>query len=378
MNGTPLQPSLFSNCEPPNVPTEGIKYIGSKLRIIPYILEIAQRLEVRTVFDGFSGSTRVSQAFAQIGCDVISSDVSHWSEVFANCYLQKERKGHIGELIAELNALKPRDGWFTEHYGGDANYPVKNGYKKPWQRHNTRKLDAIRETIDNMNLAIGDKAIALTSLILALDKVDNTLGHFSSYLKEWSPRSYHTMKMREPLFTPTDGDHAAMRGDIFDILNTIPEVDLAYFDPPYGSNNEKMPPSRVRYASYYHIWKTICLNDKPKLFGKARRRADTRDTMASSIFEDFRRDSSGRFRAVKAIERMIQKVRARHVLLSYSSGGRATAAELIEVLHHAGNIEEIVEIEYKRNVMSSMRWTNEWIPPKEGRNIEYLFLLEKL
>ena len=377
MSKTFHQPSLFSNCESPSVHTEGIKYIGSKLKIIPYILEIAQRLRVRTVIDGFSGSTRVSQAFAQIGCDVISSDISHWSEVFANCYLQKERNARIGELIADLNALEPRDGWFTEHYGGDANHPAQNGYKKPWQKRNTRKLDAIRETIDTMSLADSDKAIALTSLILALDRVDSTLGHFSSYLKEWSPRSYNDMKLQEPRCISNGGEHMVMQGNIFDILDKIPEVDLAYFDPPYGSNNEKMPPSRVRYASYYHIWTTICLNDKPKLFGKALRRADTRDAMASSVFEDFRKGSSGRFRVVEAIEQMIQKVRARHVLLSYSSGGRATVGELLEALQHAGNIEEIVEIEYKRNVMSGMKWTNEWIQPKKGKNVEYLFLLRK-
>ena len=48
------------------------------------------------------------------------------------------------------------------------------------------------------------------------------------------------------------------------------DVDLAYYDPPYGSNNDKMPPSRVRYASYYHVWTTIIQNDRPELFGKGR------------------------------------------------------------------------------------------------------------
>lgn len=47
-----------------NIQTQGIKYAGSKLKIIPYILETIKDLEINNVLDGFSGSTRVSQALA--------------------------------------------------------------------------------------------------------------------------------------------------------------------------------------------------------------------------------------------------------------------------------------------------------------------------
>ena len=377
MKSLPLQQPMFLEQQVPQLRTEGIKYIGSKARILPHIAEIARRVGARTVFDAFSGTTRVSQAFAQIGCDVISSDISAWSEVFATCYLRKTRGDCIEEILAHLNNAVPRDGWFSQHYGGDADVPLKDGYKRPWQRHNTRKLDAIRETIDEMALTNAQRAVAITSLILALDRVDSTLGHFASYLKQWSRRSFKTLALTEPLYVETPGAHTTMKGDVFEVMNAIPEVDLAYFDPPYGSNNEKMPPSRVRYASYYHIWTTICLNDKPKLFGKAHRREDSRDRVSGSVFEDFRRSLSGRYSALEAIERLIERVRARYVLLSYSSGGRATSDELIEILQQTGTIEEIREIEYKRNVMSSMRWTNEWVRPRADKNFEYLFLLRK-
>ncbi len=372
-----LQLGLLADEKPPPANTEGVKYIGSKMLIIPYIIDVARKINARSVFDGFSGTTRVSQAFAQNGHDVISSDISAWSEVFATCYLRKHQINHLAELIAHLNNVKPFDGWFTEHYGGAASDSELVTSKKPWQRHNTRKLDAIREEIDEMSLTRVEKAVVLTSLILALDKVDSTLGHFASYLKEWSPRSYKKLELKEPMFIETVGSHEVRPGDIFQVLDELPEVDLAYFDPPYGSNNEKMPPSRVRYAAYYHIWTTVCLNDRPRLFGKAKRRVDTRDKVAASVFEDFRRSFSGRFRSVVAIERLISNVRAKYVLLSYSSGGRATSDELIDVLQKCGEIVEVREIEYKRNVMSGMRWTNKWVRPREGKNFEYLFLLRK-
>lgn len=377
MNQSQRQLGLFADEPVAQINTEGIKYVGSKMLLIPYILELARRTDARTVLDGFSGTTRVSQAFAQSGYNVISSDISAWTEVFGTCYLRQKRDIHLTELIAELNNVTPMDGWFTENYGGEVTESGLVDPKRPWQRHNTRKLDAIREAIDEMSLTEIEKAVAITSLILALDKVDSTLGHFASYLKKWSPRSYKKLSLKEPMFVETAGEHAVRRGDIFKVLDRLPEVDLAYFDPPYGSNNEKMPPSRVRYAAYYHVWTTICLNDRPRLFGKAKRRVDTRDKVAASVFEDFRRSFSGRFRAVEAIDRLVRNVRAKYVLLSYSSGGRATSSELVDVLRRAGEVIEIQEIEYKRNVMSGMRWTNEWIRPKEGKNLEYLFLLKK-
>ncbi len=67
--------------------TEGIKYAGSKLKLLPFIFEMVSGLEgIETVLDGFSGSTRVSQAFAQLGYTTTSNDISVWSEVFAMDY----------------------------------------------------------------------------------------------------------------------------------------------------------------------------------------------------------------------------------------------------------------------------------------------------
>src|SRR5829696_1549872 len=350
--------------------TEGIKYAGSKLKLLPHILELAARVEPRTVFEGFSGTTRVSQALAQCGYRVIANDIAVWSKIFGECYLLSPHpSGHYQPLIDHLNSLPGRNGWFTEHYGGDTTET-----KKPWQRHNTLKLDAIREEIEQ--LTGQEKAVALTSLILAMDEVDSTIGHYASYLNDWSPRSYREMKLRVPRLIPKTREHEVHNADIFDLVSTI-DADLAYYDPPYGSNNDKMPPSRVRYAAYYHLWTSICLFDKPPLFGKANRRADTSDVLSASVFEEFRRNNAGRFIVVEAIERLLRETRARHVILSYSSGGRATAEELNDVIRRSGKLIDVVEVDYKRNVMSGMRWTHEWVRDAKQPNREFLFLIKK-
>ncbi|HOV83326.1 MAG TPA: DNA adenine methylase [Paludibacteraceae bacterium] len=356
----------------PEIKTEGIKYVGSKLKIIPYILQILSELkEVKNVLDGFSGTTRVSQAFAQSGYNTTSNDIAVWSEVFATCYLKsKGSDTYYQQLLDYLNSLKSYDGWFTEHYGAD-----EANSKRPFQRKNTQKLDAIRNEIDRLNLNWEDKCVLLTSLIYALDAVDNTIGHYAAYLSTWSRRSYHDLKLKLPARFKIISENTVFRKDIFE---TIAEksFDFAYFDPPYGSNNEKMPPSRVRYAAYYHIWTTVILNDQPTLFGKVNRRLDTKDLLAGSVFEEFRKNKNGNYLAMEALQKLIKNTQAHYILLSYSSGGRATKKDLMDIVLSSGKLLKSIEIDYRKNVMSNMCWTNEWAH-HDNKHFEYLFLMEK-
>ena len=366
------QQNLFGESIATIPKTEGIKYAGSKLKILPYIIGILSELkEVKNVLDGFSGTTRVTQALAELGYDVTSNDISVWSKVFANCYLKANKSEKFyQEILDYLNSLKGYDGWYTKYYGAGS---LES--KRPFQTKNTRKLDEIRDKIETMGLEWEDKCVILTSLIYALDSVDSTLGHYVSYLSNWSARSHKDLFLKLPKRLKNRGIHRVIQGDIFDVLSSD-KYDLAYLDPPYGSNNEKMPPSRVRYASYYHIWTTIIKHDKPKVFGKVNRREDSRDPIAASIFEEYRKDESGSFIAMKAIRKMIGEAKAKYILLSYSSGGIATKQELYESINACGKLLKAIEINYKKNVMANMRWTDEWIN-NNGEHCEYLFLMEK-
>lgn len=351
--------------------TEGIKYAGSKKEILPSILEICAGLRVKSAFDGFSGTTRVSQGLFKSGITVHANDISDWSYVFGLCYLKNNRDSSFYEpLLSHLNNLPGKDGWFTENYGGG-----ETDEKKIWQIQNTKKLDAIRDEIEKLNLDEVSRAVLLTSLILAMDKVDSALGHHTSYLKKWSPRSFQVMKMVLPkLVSTSENENVVSRGDIFKSIENV-KSELAYFDPPYGSSNEKMPPSRVRYASYYHLWTTIIKNDKPKLVGAANRREDVSDVVAASVFEEFRKSESGKFLALEAIEKLIRNTPCPFIVLSYSNQGRATRDNLVELVSSYGDFS-IVERHHKSNVMRSMRWTKDWVSSEETTK-EYLFVLNK-
>ena len=127
--------------------------------------------------------------------------------------------------------------------------------------------------------------------------------------------------------------------------------------------------------AYYHIWKTVILNDKPKVFGKAKRREDSRDSIGYSIFEEFRKDKNNNFYAMLALQKLIEQIKAHYVLVSYSSGSRATKESLMDILNSQGQLVKYLEIDYKKNVMATMKWTNDWASDK--KNTEYLFLLKK-
>lgn len=347
--------------------TQSVKYAGSKLKLLPQIIDLIPN-DVTSMLDGFSGSTRVSQALAQSGYTVASNDTSELSYVLAQTYLNTSDDDYQ-EIINHLNNLKPVEGWFTDNYGGisDTKSSIQSdGLKRIWQRHNTMKLDAVRAEIDALDDSL--KYIALTSLILAMDAVDSSLGHHVSYLKEWSSRSYKNAILKVPAIIHNEKKHQIIKGDIFDVVNT--HYDCVYLDPPYGSSNDKMPSSRVRYDSYYHLWKTVILNDKPELFGKARRRQDSRDNF-NCPFEDYR----DRF-AYNAMNRLITSITCNYVIISYNNNGIITLKDIIDILNNNGKILETVVIDYKRNVMASMSWTREWLN-QNNTNQEFLFLLDK-
>ena len=96
---------LFGNTKIETPKTEGIKYAGSKLKILPYIFDMISEIEVDNVLDGFSGSTRVSQALSKAGFMTTSSDISVWSETLAKAYLLNTKKpSEYKQLIDHLNS----------------------------------------------------------------------------------------------------------------------------------------------------------------------------------------------------------------------------------------------------------------------------------
>ena len=360
------------------IKTEGIRYTGSKKEVVDKILDISKKLKVKNILDGFAGTTRVAQAFKKEGYNVDSNDISIYSKIFSDCYLVNNlEKDYYIDKINHLNSLVGKRGWFTETYGGvvsdnkNGNAIQLDGKKRPWQEHNTMKLDSIREEIDKISKNEIEKSVLLTSLILAMDKVDNGLGHQVSYLKNWSPRSYNTIKLEVPELIIDNGEYNSFSDDIFNIKKYY---DLVYLDPPYGTNNKKTKTTRVRYASYYHLWTTIVKNDKPDVYGASLRREDaSSDTKpgAISVFE------STDYEVVKnSIYNLINNLNCRYVIFSYNNKSKVSIEDLIEMFSTNFKLIDTIYFEHKENIQKKLTSNKEWMGD-QGKNLEFLFVIEK-
>lgn len=362
--------------------TESIRYTGSKKNIIPKILDLMQEefSFAKTVLDGFSGTTRVSQALKQNGYGVTSNDKAEYSRVLGECYLLNSKPPeYYKPMIYELNSRatsRPIKGWFTQHYGGEVtdhetgNATQLDNLKRPWQFHNTMILDSVLENIPSLTSDPIEQSVLLTSLMLALDSVDNTMGHQVSYLKNWSKRSYASMELKVPRLLETNNKSHVMQKDVFDIRG---EYDVCYLDPPYGTNNQKHKTTRVRYHSYYHIWTTICKNDKPRLIGASKRRLDASSDVipgALSVFE-----STNQEEVYKAMERLLMDVPSYHVILSYSNKSKLSKAELLEILKPY-RILQFLEFSHKENAMKKATINGNWLGD-QGENKEFLIAIQK-
>ncbi len=375
---TPVKPSL-TNQPSSKTQTEGVRYTGSKKEIIPKILSLLQEHAptVDTILDGCAGTTRVSQAFRKSGYTVTANDLSDYTQTFGRCYLQNTKPvSHYQPWIDQLNNIKGTSGWFTEHYGGlitehaKGNAVQADGKKRPWQVHNTQKLDAILDTIPKITNDPIERSVLLTSAILAMDKVDNTMGHQVAYLKTWPKRSYDPVHLEVPSLIPTGQPCLVSQRNIFDIEEYY---DLVYLDPPYGTNNQKTKTTRVRYRSYYHLWTTVCRNDKPSLHGAALRRKDaSSDSLpgAISVFENTSHDV-----VFNETKRLIEKLNCKYILFSYGNKSKLSEANLRQIFN-AYTIKEFAVFDHKENAMKSATTNSAWLGD-QSKYQEFLILIEK-
>lgn len=369
-----MQFDFIENNYVADLDTEGVRYVGSKKYLIPYIIRQVNKLHnVKEILDGFSGTTRVAQAFKKAGYDVDSNDLAEYSKVFGHCYLINNKpKEYYNKCIEYLNSLKGVEGYFTQYYSADGKNSIGlNGKKNNWHRINTLKIDAIRDEIDNITDSYTERCVLLTALSLAADKVSNNLGHQVSYLKDWASRSLEPLILKVPKLIINNGNYNVYKKDIMDITD---EYDLVYIDPPYNTNNKITVTTRVRYASYYHIWTTLCKNDKPKVFGAANRRKDVASDSNPGAVNDY--EVTNYDYVFNVFKHLFENLNTKYIIMSYSNKGKITIKDLEQYISKTYKLIEIEQIKHKENVQKSLTTNMNWLGD-ETDYFEYLFVFEK-
>lgn len=334
-----------------------IKYLGSKRQFLPLIARVVEQLRpVCTVLDLFSGTSRVGDALKRRQYRVLANDYLACGETIARCYVEAdgtaEQLRQARLLIDEFNRLPPSPGYFTEVFC------EKSRYLQP---KNGARIDAIREEIERKELDPELRAIVLVSLMEAADRVDSTTGVQMAYLKQWAPRALGDLDLRLPDIAPraAAGKGKAHRMDAAEAVETL-EADIAYLDPPYNQHS---------YLGNYHVWESLVLWDKPEHYGVACKRIDCRERKS-----DF--NSKRKFRA--AWERIVERVRAPHIIVSFSDEGFIGREEMEALLARRGEVQ-VIESDYRRYVGARIGVFN---PSGEKvgrvshlRNKEYLYVV---
>ncbi len=293
-----------------------IKYIGSKRALLPWIVDTIQgisRVEhLDRVADLFSGSSRVAHALKGVGFFVFANDINTYAYTLAKALVEADSRVYtrdrVEPILEDLMNLPPKPGWFVRNFCLESRY---------FQSKNGERIQAIREAIEGYSADPTLKAILLTSLMLAADKVDSTTGVQMAYLKSWAPRSYGDLRLEYPPLLPGKG--LAMQGDALEIAEGL-DAELVYLDPPYNQHS---------YLGNYHVWETLVLWDNPQVYGVAKKRVDVK-TKKSPF--NLKREAKG------AMETLLFRLRTRHIVLSFSNEGFFSPEEIEGLLRDWGYV----------------------------------------
>lgn len=330
-----------------------IKYIGSKRLLLPRIVAQVQGCAgVTTVLDAFSGTARVGHALKAAGYRVHANDHNAYAHVLAGCHVAADARrwrAKAERLLAELARVKGRPGWFT------ATFCERARYLRP---ENGARVDAIRERIERLGLEPPLRAIALTALMRAADRVDSTTGVQMAYLKQWAPRAHHPLELRMPEVLPGPG-----RATCLDALTAVQRhaADLVYLDPPYNQHS---------YLGNYHVWESLVRWDKPDVYGIAMKRTDVRTRTSA-----YNRPST----IGAALRAVVEAAQAKWLLVSFSDEGFVPLLDLRAILATRGHVRE-VSVDHPRYIGHRIgihdRQGRKVGVPGKARNREHLFLVQ--
>ena len=240
-----------------------------------------------------------------------------------------------------------------------------------YMRKNGMRIDAIREQIAAWKDArqIGDleEACLLAPLLYQACYTSNTSGVFKGFHNGWGGqtgtalyRIAGDLRLTMPVFWDNGLENLVFREDAQALAERLSreEIDIAYLDPPYNQHP---------YGSNYHVLNSVALWDKPALSQQI-----TRGTKAA-IRTDWRtqRRSAYNYKdeASRAYDRLLDTIRARYILTSYSTDGMIPLESLLRSATGRGHVSVVMQ-GYKRYRVSSQRFS------RKPMNVEFVLVVD--
>ncbi len=351
-----------------------ITYIGNKRALLPFLGEaitlVRKRLGERKLatLDLFSGSGVVARYLKQDSHTLIANDLESYSRVVNECHLANSTEYDLAELARTLAALEKEiakdsaRGFITELYAPKNERRITKRDRVFYTRRNALYLDAARRAIGRLPAEL--QKFFLGPLLSEASVHANTSGVFKGFYKNAAGvgqfggdgkdaliRILGGIRLELPVFSRFDCEVRVHQRDANALLDELPEVDLAYIDPPYNQHP---------YGSNYFMLNLLVDYREPREVSRV-----------SGIPVDWNRSRyNKRPEAEAALFDTIGRCRAKYILLSYNSEGFVPHGDLLAFLAKCG----------RHRVMSTPYNTFRGSRNLGGRArhvTEYLYLLEK-
>ena len=352
-----------------------ITYIGNKRALLGFIAEgiktVREKLhkDKLKIFDVFSGSGIAARFFKQFSELLIVNDLEKYSAVINDCYLSNEneldlpmlREYHREITNSPEGGLKR--GLISELYAPMDENEIKQNERVFYTIRNAMYIDTVRQLIEK--IPTKEQKFFLAPLLAEASVHANTSGVFKGFYKNRNTgigqfgglnkdalfRITGDIKLPFPIFSNFNCDTIILNGDSNKVINNLPEVDIAYLDPPYNQHP---------YGSNYFMLNLIIEYKYPENASKI-----------SGIPKNWNRsDYNKNLRALKSLSELVEGIKAKYVLISFNSEGFITTRQMQEMLKKMGKFQVF---ETKYNAFRGSRNLNS----REIYVKEYLYLLEK-
>jgi adenine-specific DNA-methyltransferase len=371
----------------PYISRQLIAYIGNKRRLLGLIERAVDACAddgtANRFVDLFAGSGAVSRFAKLRGFEVVANDWEHYAYILNSAYLRIDKdtlpklfpNGGIDSVLAELNALPPpsnEERYISKYYAprntDTADYRRERMF---YTQENARAIDAIRSEIDRRypNPVDLRRHLLIALLIYEAATHTNTSGVFKAYHKGFGghgrdalDRILAPIHLEHPVLV--DGPSAAVyRRDAADLVRDLDlgPHDIVYLDPPYRQH---------QYGSNYHLLNTISRWDKPAIDleldsqGTLRRKAGIRGDWTATRSAYCRRES-----AINAFRALLDDVRARYVMISYSTDGMIPFESILDACEKHGKVSLMSQdyVVYRGGKQSMAR---------KDRNVEFVLVVD--
>lgn len=298
------------------------RYLGNKYKLLSFISTIAEQecRNVNTVADIFSGTGAVASAFTDK--KIITNDIMYSNYICNYAWFGAEpySKDKIIGIISYYNSIDI----------DEKNYMTDNFSDTYFSRKDCAKIGYIREDIekmfDNGKINERERAILITSLLYAMDKIANTCGHYDAYRKGGKFDKKLELNVLAADINNNE-NNLCFNIDANKLVRNI-EADLVYIDPPYNSR---------QYCDTYHLLENVAKWEKPAVRGVAKKM--DRTSLKSSYC------TSG---AAESFEDLINNIKAKYILLSYNnmaekgnerSNAKISDNDILRVLSRKGKVK---------------------------------------